>query len=81
MTWGPAQWEASAAARAAQGGAGKTEPQTAEEFGQYVRAQRAQQGAQVSDQDAAAALAQGGAKSAPAPVNPGARGRAPRYEE
>ena len=80
MTWGPAQWEASAAARAAEGSTGKTEPQTAEEFGQYVRAQRAPQ-AQVSDQDAAAALAQGGAKSAPVPVNPGARGRAPRYEE
>jgi len=79
MTWGPAQWEASAAARAAEGGTGKTEPQTAEEFGQYVRAQRAQQSA-PTDQDAAVALAQGGAKSAPVPVHSGARGRAPQYE-
>jgi hypothetical protein len=46
-----------------------TEPQTAAEFGQ-----------QVSDKNAAGALAQGGAKSVPVAVHSGATGRNPATE-
>lgn len=71
--------QANARGSAAQSGSGrKTEPQTAQEFGEYVRQQQAAH--PVSDQDAAAALASGGAKSAPVPVHSGAAGRNPAKE-